>query len=82
MLLEAFHDELLEHWRQRSSAVVKGRWGLGKMGCENSLRCRTTERRLTDEHFVSDDSNRIDVGAMVQMLVRRRLFRCHISRST
>ena len=73
------HDDACES-RRRVRARVRNRGRLlGDLRREQLLRRAGGEGRMPGEHFVADNAERVEVGAMIEGGIGHHLFRRHVS---
>ena len=79
-LLEAFHHQIGQNRRHRSSVPHHGLGRLRYVRGEHCLWCGARERRLPGQQLVGQHTDRIDVSPVIDVRVGDRLFRRHVSR--
>jgi hypothetical protein len=77
--LQAFHHQL-GHGRRHFTPLGHRHGRLSHVGRENRLGRIAAKRRIARQHLVRQDAQRVDVGPMIGMWVRRRLLRGHVRR--
>ncbi len=78
--LQCAHDQVRELVRYSGALRPEVRWCLGHLRRDDRLRRISGERPPPGEQLVGDDTERIQVSAAVDFLVRYRLLRRHVAR--